>query len=516
MEHTFSYDRLPSPSKFFVQTFPDRLATNATLFGMEPAHPATCRVLELGCGNGSNLIAQAYLMPEASFVGVDLAKVHIDDAKAAAVELGLKNVEFRQMDVMEMSRADFGTFDYITAHGLFSWVPEPVRGRVLELFRELLNDQGVGYISYSAFPGAYHRQMSQSILRLHTRRMQDPNERVKSALSFLSLLAENTSDGGVYRAILKQETERHSRHHAADVFHDDLSEINQAYYFSEFSALLENNGLQFLSEAELHAMGTQGLSQEARRFLADLEDHIEREQYLDLFRGRIFRQTLFCRSEISLRRPPEPELLDRFLVSSSLSPRNGKADLSPKKVETFLSSSNVSMQVDQPLAKAALLHLGSRWARAVPFPELARTSMEMLEQEQIEIDDPEKQVEILRKITLQLVTNSNLVELRLFQPDGPTELNPKPKVNRLARWQMKNAEHITTLLGLDMKIDDKVSHRLSELMDGTRTRNALLDEIGKFIRSAHGLDGKRELLRTLPEWLDDSLNELARLGVFEA
>ena len=165
MSETFSYDKIPYPSKFFVQTHPDRLATQATLFGMSPADVATCRVLELGCGNGSNLIAQAYLLPEAKFIGVDLAKTHIEDAAAAARGFGFTNIEFRQMDVMDMSEADFGKFDYITAHGLFSWVPDLVREKVLELYRELLNENGVGYISYSAYPGAHQREMVQRAMR---------------------------------------------------------------------------------------------------------------------------------------------------------------------------------------------------------------------------------------------------------------------------------------------------------------------------------------------------------------
>ncbi|HEV8592622.1 MAG TPA: class I SAM-dependent methyltransferase, partial [Pyrinomonadaceae bacterium] len=167
MTESFSYDKLPYPSKFFVQTHPDRLATQATLFGVSPANVPTCRVLELGCGNGSNLVAQAYLLPDATFVGVDLAKTHIDDALAAAKELGLTNIEFRQMDVMEMSESDFGKFDYITAHGLFSWVPDFVRTKILELYRELLGENGVGYVSYSAYPGAHQREMVQRTIRYH-------------------------------------------------------------------------------------------------------------------------------------------------------------------------------------------------------------------------------------------------------------------------------------------------------------------------------------------------------------
>ena len=120
MPEQFSYDALPYPSKFFLQTFPDRLAAAAILYGVESAPVEECRVLELGCGNGSNLIAQAYGLSNSHFVGIDLSQTHIDLANQATKELDLNNIEFRQMDVLDMTREEFGEFDYITAHGLIA------------------------------------------------------------------------------------------------------------------------------------------------------------------------------------------------------------------------------------------------------------------------------------------------------------------------------------------------------------------------------------------------------------
>src|SRR5689334_17103178 len=107
MTEPFAYDELPYPGKFFVQTRPNRLAAVGILYGMKPADAEHCRVLELGCGNGSNLIGQAYSLPNSEFVGVDLSHVHIEEANNAAAELDLQNVEFRQMDVMDMTVEEF-------------------------------------------------------------------------------------------------------------------------------------------------------------------------------------------------------------------------------------------------------------------------------------------------------------------------------------------------------------------------------------------------------------------------
>lgn len=516
MEDTFSYDRLPYPSKFFVQTHPDRLATIATLFGMTPAPVESCRVLDLGCGNGSNLIAQAYLLPESRFVGVDLSKVHIDDANEAAKELGLTNVEFKQADVAEMTVAEYGKFDYIVAHGLFSWVPPFVRDAVLRLYGDFLEANGVGYISYSAYPGAHHREMVQRMLRFHTAAVTEPGEKVDKALSFLSFLGQSTSDRGVYRSILQQEIKRHGGHQAADVFHDDLSDVNQPFYFHEFASLLNGAGLQFLGEAELHAMGTQNLSPDARGFLESIEDPVEREQYLDFLSGRIFRQTLFCRKDIKLNREIGPSAIDRFLVSSSLRPQRTKPKLAGQATEKLVGGNGVVIEIDQPLAKACLTYLGGIWGRAVAFPDLIASGRQMLERDGFAAEDWTSQTDIVRMVLMQVARASSVVELHLYQPAAFISVSEKPAVNRLARWQMKSADNILTLLGMDMKIEDRVSRRLLELLDGTRTRADIIREMTVFIETADGIEGRKGLIRSLPEWIDESLRNLARIGVFEA
>lgn len=516
MTDDFSYDRLPYPSKFFVQTFPDRLATQATLFGMDPPAVETCRVLELGCGNGSNLIAQAYIMPNATFVGVDLGIGHIDDAKAAAAELGLTNVEFRQMDVMEMSEADFGKFDYITAHGLFSWIPDVVRERTLGLFAELLASNGVGYMSYSAYPGAHEREIAQRAMRFASRNISEPTEKVAKALSFLKFAAENTPNRGTFQQTLANELKRHAVHAAADVFHDDLSDLNTPFYFHQFADMLGEHGLQFLAEAELHAMGTNDLSAAARNFVDSLDDAVEREQYLDLLRGRAFRQTLFVHRSADLERDLEPSIVDRFLIASSMRPAGAEPDLASAKVERFVGPKGTGIELDLPLAKTAIAKLGTVWGRALPFGELVEDSKRKLSEAGFAADDWESQIEIVRKIVLQIALASNMIELHVYQPTAETAASSMPRISRLARWQMKNAANVLTQFGLDMKIEDRVSRHLLQLLDGTRSRNAVFDELGKFIRSAHDIEGKHEILRTLPEWLDASLGDLARIGMFEA
>lgn len=515
MKEIFSYDVMPYPSKFFLQTHPDRLATLATLFGMNPAKVETCRVLELGCGNGSNLISHAYNLPEARFVGVDLAENHIVDAKKAAEELNLSNVEFYQMDVLEMSAEKFGKFDYVIAHGLFSWVPDFVQAKTLALYREFLDENGVGYISYNAFPGAHHRQMVQKMMRFHARHFDEPLEKVGKAVSFLAFLGENATEKELFAPILQSELKRHFEHDAADIFHDDLSELNTAFYFHEFAEMLKQHNLQYLAEAELHAMGTQSLSGDAREFIESIEDVVEREQYLDFFRGRIFRQSLFCREEIALNRNPEPAAMNNFRLASSIRALSENPDLATPKKEKFVGMKSAGIEIDHPLTKAALVILGEIWGRAIPFTELLQKAKQRIESSGFQTTNWDEQFYITSAILMQICRGTPLVELHLFQPEAPVETSEKPKVNRLAAWQLPQANNVLTLLDLDVKVEDEISRHLLEICDGTRDQAELLAEMREFIEQSEDVEDKETLLKDLPEWLDESLTQLGKLGMFE-
>ena len=516
MAEEFSYDAVPYPSKFFLQTHPDRLAAAGILYGMQPAPVENCRVLELGCGNGSNLISQAFGLPSSKFVGIDLSQIHIDLANAAAKELKLSNIEFRKTDVMEMTADDFGSFDYITAHGFLSWVPDFVGDKALSLFNELLEPKGVGYISYNTYPGAYSREMVRSILRFHTRGVDDSAAKVEKALSLLEMLAEYSTEPEVFQRILNFEFRRHQRHSAADIFHDDLGECYRSLYFHEFASLLAERGFQFLSEAELHASSRQGVSAEYNALLDSIKDPIEREQYLDLLRGRVFRQTLFCRSEIQLDREPKPELLENLYLSSSLRPIEPLEDIAAQNIQKFGNAKGHTMQIDHPLTKASLAYLGEIWGRSISTTELLNAAKQIITNAGRADQNWDEEFATTRMILMQICLGSDLIELHTYAPNAAQSPGAKPVVNRLSRWQLRDANNVLTLLNKDLKLEDKTAHHLLTLMDGTRTKMKLVTDMQAFVRSADGVADKQQLIRDMPGWINESIEELERLGLFES
>jgi SAM-dependent methyltransferase len=281
---TSLYDVVPYRTFPRRQTHPDRLAAIATLFGMRPAPVTRCRVLEIGCGNGGNLIPLAYYLRESEFVGVDLARKAIASARKAARDLKLRNVELRAADLRTLDSAG-GKFDYIIAHGLYSWVPAEVRDALLKACRARLAPQGVAFVSYNVFPGRYKRHALRQMLLWATRGITDPRQRIAAARKF-------PETKGLPDDVL---------------FHDDLAPVNEPSWFHEFVEHAARHRLQFLGEADPHEMF------DLRGRLQDVEG----EQREDFRKQRSFRQTLLCRREVPLRRVVTAASMDRFLFSEN-------------------------------------------------------------------------------------------------------------------------------------------------------------------------------------------------------
>lgn len=516
MEIAKSYDSMPYPSKFFAQTHPDRLATLANLFGIDATRPDKCRILELGCGNGSNLLSHAYNLQDSSFVGVDISGEHIKKAKEWAEELNLKNVEFHEIDVMDITVEAFGKFDYITAHGLISWIPEFIRDRVFELFMEMLNSRGVGYISYNTFPGAHRRDMVRRMMRFHTGDIADPSKKVAKSIAFLSFLAENATGDELYKPTLASEVQRHFKREIGDIYHDDLSECYRPFYFHEFVDELKNYRLQFLAESEFHAMSMQGLTEDAVKFLEEIEDTIEREQYLDFFRGRFFRQTLICHEDLKINRNIEASNLDSLILASSLQPQNAEINPVEQKIEKFTSNKGFGIEIDHPLTKSALMKLYEAWGGGVNLTSLLRDARIALENNGYTTDDWETQLNTTKSILFQIYQGSDLIEVHTHRPKTNQTVSEKPEINDVARWQVDVGDTATTLFGINISIDDPVSAKLLELMDGTRNKEDLAQQIEKFIRTNNEIDENLYPVDDLVSWLDETLVNLAKLGLFVA
>jgi cyclopropane fatty-acyl-phospholipid synthase-like methyltransferase len=110
----------------------------------------------------------AEVFPEATIVGLDASARQIEQGHEAIRVLGYKNIELRHANILDIDES-LGTFDYIIAHGVYSWVPDDVQRKLLDICSKNLAEQGVAYVSYNTFPGWRLRGMIRDLMSYRAR-----------------------------------------------------------------------------------------------------------------------------------------------------------------------------------------------------------------------------------------------------------------------------------------------------------------------------------------------------------
>ena len=477
-----AYEAVLYPSGIFPQTHPDRVATIGTLRGMCPASIYCCRVLELACGAGNNLITMASNLPDSEFIGLDLAQRPIASGRALVVGLGLKNVHLQQFDVSEISRERFGQFDYILAHGLYSWVPEPVRERILATCRELLNPHGIAYISYNAQPGNHLHDLARGIMRYHIANFEDPQEKIGQARGILKFLAESRTTPNPYVTGLKAESERVLKYTDEVFFHDDLSEINRPFYFHEFIGDAQRHGLQFVGEASPNELGPRTFVPEVMTKMKELEagDEIVREQYKDFFLGRAFRETLLCHGELRLAPDFLPEKVWKLYASCDA---NGIEPEANGSLALFRRHEGSELATNHPLIEAALRYLCVQWPRAVSFGALLDDAQGAIAAPNTVPGGEAESTQLVH--ALITAYKAGFVELHVVPPRLVNTVNERPTSSKLARFQLLRGESTANQLHRPVKFCDSLSRQLVLLLDGSRDTETIARELAEFVRAGH-------------------------------
>lgn len=470
-----SYDEVPYVSFPFPQSHPDRLATVATLFGLRPPNVEKCRILELGCASGGNLLPMAEALPGSTFVGIDLSARQIEDGKRAIGLLGLENVELKQMNITEVS-PDLGHFDFIICHGIFSWVASAVQEKILEVCSKNLAPGGIAYISYNTLPGWRMRGMIRDMMMYHSSRFTTPTERVGQARGLLDFLVQSAAgDNSPYTNFLRAELESLGRQADWYVLHDHLEEHNDPVYFHQFLERAGKHGLGYLGESDVASMVVSNFPQQVQNTLDKLSaDQVHLEQYMDFLRNRMFRQTLLCHTDQKPDYRVTAERLTSLHVASPAQPLSPTPDLVSGATEHFRCVGDMSIRAWEPIVKAALVVLGECWPRSLPFNKLRALARARLPGGPVQTSAMVAQDTAMLGGTLWLFYAASSLTLELsvrpIPAIGPVE---KPKARAFARCQARFGNQVTNLRHETVNLNELQRELLASL-DGTRDQAALL------------------------------------------
>jgi len=486
------YATVPYQSIPFPDSHPGHLAAVGRLFGLSPADPARARVLELACASGGNLIPLAWYQPQGRYLGIDLAPNQVADGQALIHHLGLTNCELRAANILDLD-ASLGAFDYIIAHGVYSWVPEPVRRHLLRLCRSLLAPQGIAYVSYNTLPGWRMRGMLRDLLQYAARGADTAEAKLSAARAAMARMAAAVDSLDALSArYLKTELASLKDAHPSYLLHEYMAAENSAFLLRDFIADAADQGLTYIADTELQTLFPAVLGEGVERALGDLEDQIEIEQWHDFVANRNFRRSLLCRDDAPMVERIDFAAFEAMAFSADLTAPN-KLDLRRPKPAPFRQTNGATLNVSHPLTKAALVHLAAVYPDALPLGELYQQAAAQVRAAGggAQADETAAFSSELFSLFAHRALRAHLAPQRHFR-----QVEPRPLASELARAQAAlGVGHATGVhhTALDL---DPVSARLVGLLDGTRDLEALTQAIAVDLTqgtlpSPPGLDPQR-------------------------
>lgn len=461
------YAEVSYPGSAFAQTHPARHAAIARLFGRTPADVRTARILEVGCAQGYNLLPLAAQLPHAHFIGVDFSDHELARGRALAVAAGLANIEFVCADLRTYA-PPAGSFDFIIAHGVLSWVPDDAKAALFALCAHALTTDGIAYISYNTYPGWKQREAVRDLMLMRLGGLTAPAERLAAARATLDglekLLAGRTeSHAGLTRRIVANMRGKQPGH----FYHDDLDGVNDPCYFLQFAAWAAEHGLAYLAEAEWETMFPELLPEDARAQLAPFNgDRLQQEQQLDYLRNRTFRCSLLVRSGGPAATHPDPAALRGCAFASHLRPPVAVPPLDAATPVRFGASTAHSFETKDPVVKALFCVLAAAWPRRVAFAELILAVQRLLAHARV---NPPGDLEHALLSRLLEACGRKLVDfLSLTDIVCATTPPPAPHVHPLTRPMAAEGLPVANAWHEIVPLDDTARTLLATL-DGTRT-----------------------------------------------
>ena len=292
------------------------LESYARLLGLSPAPASNARILEIGSSYGGNLISQALFYPQATFTGIEIAPTQVSVGKTYIDQLGITNLDLLEGDVNE-SHDHLGTYDYIIAHGFYSWVDEDTKDNFLRLCKEHLAENGILYMSYNTYPGWHKMDSVRALLEFANKDIDTLNHREKvrhgktvaSKLGALMLEYDTVKNQQTsFLQSLRQTLQKQDCY----VGHDHLEPVNTPVYFHQCMDHMAEHGFTYLCDCDLNLSFPTVYDETLRTQLQVLAPHdpLAREQYIDFMLNTAFRKSLFTHKGATPKRITETSVTD--------------------------------------------------------------------------------------------------------------------------------------------------------------------------------------------------------------
>lgn len=355
-----------------AMTSPGHIHAAAHLYGVETVAPAGARVLELGCGEGTNLLPFLLAHPEASAVGIDLFPEAIEAGNEQARALGLANLDLYCVDLETLLASSPGEFDYIVIHGLFTLLDDPAREALLRFCRQHLTGRGVVCLAWNVLPGASASKTLQDAIALHSAQAQDDAGRLQSARAMLTYMSLGLAPDNAQRKALASAV-RQAESQADELFTlQYLQGFNAAGYLVDFQALVRQAGFAVAGDLAPHtecpAHYGDNVSQ-LQQAICPQPSKILAQQYLDFAVNRSQRFSLLVAEEREQEVKNEPDF-NRLRDFSWAGNYQRSVGENGRINNSLVAASGRTFTTDDLLTLTILDVVGEAWPLSVSFEQL--------------------------------------------------------------------------------------------------------------------------------------------------
>jgi SAM-dependent methyltransferase len=323
-------------TEFFGELSPSHLNVVCILNGIEPvALDKPFTYCELGCGQGfsANILAASH--PQGQFYAVDFMAEHIARAQALADSAQLRNLTLLEAsfgDLADGRISDIPQFDFITLHGVYTWVNQECRDQVVRFIAKHLKPGGVVYVSFNTLPGWAATLPLQRLLMLYADRHPDRSDRqLQQARGLIGALREQGAryfSGNAGNAAFSKHLDVLSTATENYVVHEFMHQNWQPMYFADVASHLAEAGLSHAGASSLlKAFPERYFSQKEHAFLDGFADDIPmRETMKDYLRNTSFRKDVFVRDAQRMTPQRQADWLARMGLALSVADGAAKLD----------------------------------------------------------------------------------------------------------------------------------------------------------------------------------------------
>jgi SAM-dependent methyltransferase len=307
---------------YFPELAPTSLAFNLLDGRCLPPSLEQFTYCELGCGQGftTNLLAATH--PQGQFWGMDFNPTHIAEAQRLATAAKLSNIQFSDHSFAEFIEADTPPFDFITLHGVYSWIDADNRRIIVDLLRQKLKVGGAVYISYNTLPGW------SALMPLRTLLWQAPSQagdssiqRVETGLAFAHQLEAMQARYFVENPTVKADLEAMADDSRNYLAHEYFNHNWQPFYHSEVVEQLAEAKLSYIVSGDIDDQFYNFKLTEAQvQLLSEVPDTTRRETIRDFIFNTRFRRDLFVKGAVKLSALEQVEQLSHTYFALIIDP----------------------------------------------------------------------------------------------------------------------------------------------------------------------------------------------------